>query len=162
MHCRKQLNMTADGDQGAPMDEDRLDRFVEAQAPVHARALAELKDGRKRSHWMWFVFPQLAGLGRSDTARFYAIASLAEARAFLAHPILGPRLVLCTRAVLAHRGSSAEAIFGPVDAMKFRSSMTLFEAAGAREPFGEALHLFFGGARDPATLGLLAGPGLAH
>jgi uncharacterized protein (DUF1810 family) len=154
--------MAAARDQGAAMDEDRLDRFVAAQAAAYAQALAELRAGRKRSHWMWFVFPQLAGLGRSETARFYAIASLAEARAWLAHDLLGPRLIECTRAVLAHRDSSAEAIFGPVDAMKFRSSMTLFEAAGAREPFGEALHLFFGGVRDPVTLGLLAGPGPGH
>ena len=138
------------------MDEFGLTRFVEAQAPVYAQALAELKNGRKESHWMWFVFPQLAGLGRSPMAQLYAISSLAEARAYLAHPVLGPRLVESTNAILDHRGRSAEAIFGPVDAMKLRSSLTLFEAAGTPEPFGEALHLFFGGARDPATLDLLA------
>jgi uncharacterized protein (DUF1810 family) len=130
-----------------------LDRFVKAQAGVYARALAELERGRKESHWMWFVFPQLAGLGRSETARFYAIGSAAEARAYLAHPLLGPRLGQCTEAVLAHRGRAAEAIFGAVDALKFRSSMTLFEAvAAAPEPFGEALAAFYGGARDEATL----------
>jgi uncharacterized protein (DUF1810 family) len=154
--------MTTGGDQGAAMDEDRLDRFVAAQAAVYAQALAELRAGRKRSHWMWFVFPQLAGLGRSETALLYAIGSLGEARAWLAHDLLGPRLIECTNTVLSYRDRSAEAIFGPVDAMKFRSSMTLFEAAGAREPFAEALHLFFGGARDPMTLGLLAGPGPGH
>jgi len=136
-----------------------LSRFVDAQAPVYAQVLAELRRGRKESHWMWFVFPQLAGLGRSPTARFYAIGSLAEARVYLAHPLLGPRLRDCTEAILAHRGRSAEAIFGPVDAMKLRSSMTLFEAAGGQEPFSAALHLFFGGARDDATLALLARAG---
>ena len=108
---------------------------------------------------MWFVFPQLAGLGRSPTARFYAIVSLAEARAYLAHALLGPRLVESTEAVLAHRGRSAEAIFGAIDAIKLRSSLTLFEAAGGPEPFAEALHLFFGGVRDPATFDLLASGG---
>ena len=142
------------------MYEFDLARFVVAQAPVYARALAELKRGRKESHWMWFVFPQLAGLGHSPMARLYAIGSLAEARAYLAHPVLGPRLLECTHAILAHRGRGAEAIFGPVDAMKLRSSMTLFEAAGAQEVFGEALHLFFGSERDRATLDLLAQPGV--
>jgi uncharacterized protein (DUF1810 family) len=99
--------------------------------------------------------PPAGGLGRSPTARRYAIGSLAEARAYLAHPLLGPRLAECTKAALAHRERDVEAIFGPVDATKLRSSMTLFEAAGAQEPFGEALHLFFGGARDAATLALL-------
>ena len=141
-------------------DEFHLDRFVEAQAPVHARALAELRRGRKQSHWMWFVFPQLAGLGRSETARRYAIASLEEARAYLAHPLLGPRLRDGTQAVLAHCELAAEAIFGAVDAMKFRSSMTLFEAAARDEDiFAGALDCFFGGARDPMTLRLLAGGG---
>jgi uncharacterized protein (DUF1810 family) len=138
------------------VDEFGLARFVEAQAPVYAAALAELKRGRKESHWMWFVFPQLAGLGRSAMAQYYAIGSLAEARAYLGHPLLGPRLIECTEAIIAHRDLTAEAIFGPVDAMKLRSSLTLFEAAGAPEPFGAALHLFFGGVRDAATLGLLA------
>jgi uncharacterized protein (DUF1810 family) len=135
-----------------------LSRFVEAQAPVYAEALAELKRGHKESHWMWFVFPQLAGLGRSPMAQHYAIGSLAEARAYLAHQLLGQRLIECTQAILAHRHLTAEAIFGPVDAIKLRSSLTLFEAAGAQEPFDAALHLFFGGARDPATLALLGGP----
>lgn len=109
---------------------------------------------------MWFVFPQLAGLGRSPTARFYALHSLEEARLYLAHDLLGPRLAECTQAVLGQCALGAEAIFGPVDAVKFRSSMTLFEAAsGSARPFGEALDTFFDGIRDPATLALLASSG---
>lgn len=134
-----------------------LSRFLAAQQDVHAVALAELKAGRKRTHWMWFVFPQIAGLGRSETARFYALASAAEARAYLDHPVLGARLRDCTAAVLAHRDADAETIFGPVDALKFRSSMTLFEAvADDAAPFAEALETFYGGARDPATLAILS------
>jgi uncharacterized protein (DUF1810 family) len=135
-----------------------LERFVAAQDGVYPQALAELRGGRKHGHWMWFVFPQLAGLGRSATARFYAIASAAEARAYLAHPLLGPRLAECARALLAHRARRAEAILGPIDAMKLRSSMTLFEAvAGDPAPFAAVLDAFFGGERDAATLGLLDG-----
>jgi uncharacterized protein (DUF1810 family) len=137
-----------------------LERFVAAQDGVYSQALAELRGGRKESHWMWFVFPQLAGLGRSPTAVFYAIESLAEARSYLADDLLGPRLAECTAAVLAHRGLAAEAIFGTVDAIKFRSSMTLFEAArGDAALFAAALDAFYGGARDPATLALLDGTG---
>ena len=111
---------------------------------------------------MWFVFPQLAGLGRSATARLYAIASAGEARAYLAHPLLGPRLGLCAEALLAHRGQGAETILGPVDAIKLRSSMTLFEAvADDPAPFAAVLHAFYGDARDPATLRLLAAGGEA-
>jgi len=133
-----------------------LDRFVAAQEPVYATALAELRAGRKQTHWMWFVFPQLAALGRSGTAKYYGLASAAEARAYRAHPLLGPRLVQCTDAVLDHSGRSPEAIFGSVDAMKFRSSMTLFETvAEPADPFGKAVDLFYGGARDPLTLELL-------
>jgi uncharacterized protein (DUF1810 family) len=140
------------------MEEEDLARFVAAQEGTYAQALAELKAGRKQSHWMWFVFPQLAGLGRSPTAIFYAIASLAEARAYLAHSLLGPRLLACTAAVLAHRGRSAEAIFGVVDAMKLKSSMTLFEAAADDPaPFAAVLDAFFDGTRDAATLDLLRG-----
>ncbi len=148
-------------DQGPEKPDDfNLGRFVDAQAPVYARALAELRRGYKESHWMWFVFPQLAGLGRSGTALLYAIGSLAEARAYLAHPTLGPRLIECTQALLAHRDRGAEAIFGPVDAMKLRSSMTLFEAAGDDAgTFVEALDSFFGGARDAVTLRLLEADG---
>jgi uncharacterized protein (DUF1810 family) len=140
------------------MPRHNLDRFVTAQADTYDQARAELKAGRKQSHWMWFVFPQIAGLGRSPTAIFYAIASAAEARSYLVHPLLGARLVECTSAVLAHRGASAEAIFGGVDAMKLRSSMTLFEAvAGDPVPFASVLDAFFDAERDPATLNLLDG-----
>jgi uncharacterized protein (DUF1810 family) len=135
-----------------------LERFVAAQAGIHGQALAELRRGRKQSHWMWFVFPQIAGLGRSEMARTYAIGSLAEARSYLDHPLLGPRLRECTAAVLAHADARADAIFGPVDAVKFRSSMTLFEAAAdedERTPFSDALDAFFSGERDPATMACL-------
>jgi uncharacterized protein (DUF1810 family) len=134
-----------------------LERFVTAQAPVYAQALAELERGRKESHWMWFVFPQLAGLGQSAMSRHYGLASAHEARLYLAHPVLGGRLLECTGAVLRHRGAPADGVFGSVDALKFRSSMTLFDAvAGAAAPsFGEALGAFYGGERDPATLRLL-------
>ena len=140
------------------MAEFDLDRFVAAQAEIYGQALAELRAGRKQSHWMWFVFPQIAGLGHSPTALFYAIASAAEARAYLAHPLLGARLAECIEAILGHRGESAEAIFGPVDAMKLRSSMTLFEAVAADPaPFASVLDAFFDAERDPATLKLLDG-----
>lgn len=133
-----------------------LARFVEAQEGVYEEALAELKRGRKTSHWMWFVFPQIAGLGASPTARFYAIASADEAHAYLAHPLLGARLGECAETILAHRGASAEAILGPIDAMKLRSSMTLFEAmADDPTPFAAVLVAFYDGERDPATLRLL-------
>jgi uncharacterized protein (DUF1810 family) len=136
-----------------------LDRFVTAQQRVYAQALTELRRGRKESHWMWFVFPQLAGLGRSETARRYAIASAAEARAYLAHPLLGPRLGECAGAVLGCPERSADAIFGVVDAMKLKSSMTLFAAvADDPAPFAAALlDAYFDGERDPATLALLDG-----
>jgi uncharacterized protein (DUF1810 family) len=138
-------------------DPHDLERFVAAQSGVYAQALAELEAGRKESHWMWFIFPQIAGLGRSGTARLYAIASRAEAAAYHSHPLLGRRLVECTNAVLRHAGTPAHIIFGPVDAMKFHSSMTLFEVvAGAADPrFAEALATFFGGEPDPATVELL-------
>jgi uncharacterized protein (DUF1810 family) len=135
-----------------------LDRFVAAQEGIYPQALAELRRGRKESHWMWFVFPQIAGLGRSETARFYALGGAVEARAYLAHPSLGPRLRESAEALLAHRGRSAEAMLGPVDAIKLRSSMTLFEAvADDPAPFAAVLDRFFAGARDPATLGLIDG-----
>ncbi|HEV2815864.1 MAG TPA: DUF1810 domain-containing protein [Allosphingosinicella sp.] len=135
-----------------------LERFVTAQEGVYPRALAELRQGRKQSHWMWFVFPQLAGLGRSETARFYAIQSAAEARAYLAHRLLGPRLVECAEALLAQEERRPEAILGPVDAIKLRSSMTLFEAvADDPAPFAAVLDAFFAAGRDPATLRLLDG-----
>ena len=133
-----------------------LQRFVVAQAPVIERVRAELVAGRKQSHWMWFVFPQLAGLGNSAMAQRYAIASLAQARAYLAHPILGARLLECTTLVLALGGRSAHAIFGSPDDLKFRSCMTLFAEAAPNQPvFAAALAKYFAGAPDAATLELL-------
>jgi uncharacterized protein (DUF1810 family) len=135
---------------------DVLARFVEAQAPVFGSALRELRDGRKRTHWMWFVFPQLRGLGRSAMADRYAIADLGEARAYLAHPLLGPRLAECTQAMLAHAGTRPGAILGSPDDLKFVSCMTLFDAAGGpKDLFERALQAFNGGVADPATLRLL-------
>ena len=135
---------------------DRLARFLEAQQGVYEQALTELRAGRKRSHWMWFIFPQLKGLGSSPTSIFYGLDSVEDARLYLDHDLLGPRLRECVGALLVHRGESAEAILGAIDAMKLRSSMTLFEAAGGeREPFGQCLADFFAGERDPATLRLL-------
>ena len=130
-----------------------LERFVAAQAPIYQQVLGELRAGAKRSHWMWFVFPQIPGLGRSPTAQFYAIRDLTEAREYLADETLGPRHRECTDTVIGWTGrKSAEAIFGPVDAVKFCSSMTLFEAAGGSEPFSQALDGFYRGGRDAATL----------
>ena len=133
-----------------------LQRFASAQAGIYEIALGELKAGRKRSHWMWFVFPQVAGLGFSPMAQRYAIGSLAEARAYLAHELLGPRLRACTAAVNA-AGGTAHEIFGAPDDLKFRSSMTLFREAAPGEPvFHAALDQYFGGEPDPATLAILA------
>jgi uncharacterized protein (DUF1810 family) len=134
-----------------------LARFVTAQAPVFDTALAELKSGRKRSHWMWFVFPQLRGLGQSAMARFYGIGSIEEARAYLADPVLGSRLKLCTEAVLATTGRSLREIFGSPDDMKFASSMTLFSRASAGEGslFRQALDRYCDGRLDPRTEDLL-------
>jgi len=130
-----------------------LGRFVAAQEGIYPRALAELQAGEKRSHWMWFIFPQIAGLGLSPMARRYAIRSLDEGRAYLGHPLLGPRLRACTAAVNALSGRSANAIFGTPDDVKFRSSMTLFAAAAPEEPcFAEALAHYFAGSPDPLTL----------
>ena len=140
-------------------DADRhdLERFVAAQEPVFATALAELQVGRKRTHWMWFIFPQLRGLGRSPTATFYGIASLDEARAYLAHKLLGPRLARCTDAVLAVEGRTVHEIFGSPDDMKFHSSMTLFAVAAGDKarPYRDALNRCFRGTPDPQTLKLL-------
>jgi uncharacterized protein (DUF1810 family) len=130
-----------------------LDRFVAAQdsGGTYARALAELRAGRKTGHWMWFVFPQIAGLGHSTMAQAYAISDLAEAQAYLGHPVLGPRLRECTEAVGAHDGRSAEQIMGGVDAMKLRSSLTLFARADPDEPlFTRVLEKYFAGP-DPQT-----------
>jgi uncharacterized protein (DUF1810 family) len=132
-----------------------LERFVAAQdaGGTYDQALAELRAGRKTSHWMWFIFPQIAGLGRSGMAQRYAIASLDEARAYLAHPVLGPRLRESAAALPDHSGTNAEAILGAIDAMKLRSSMTLFARAAPDEPvFADVLERYFGGMADEETL----------
>lgn len=134
-----------------------LERFVDAQASVFEVAVAELTAGHKRSHWMWFIFPQLRGLGHSPTAQFYAIASLDEARAYHAHPLLGPRLERCTATVLKSRARSLNELFGSPDDLKFRSCMTLFEIAVPEVPlFAQALDRWCSGERDDRTLDLLA------
>jgi uncharacterized protein (DUF1810 family) len=135
-----------------------LERFVAAQdqGGTYDAAVAELRAGRKRSHWMWFVFPQIAGLGQSPISRRYAISSLEEAKAYLAHPVLGPRLIECAAILTGLRLRSAEDVFGGVDAMKLRSSVTLFARADPTNPvFGEVLDAYFGGAADATTLRLL-------
>ena len=132
-----------------------LERFVKAQDPVLEEALLELRRGRKQGHWMWFIFPQMKGLGSSAMAQQYAISSRAEAEAYLAHAILGPRLIECTQAVNAVEGRSAEEIFGYVDAMKFRSSMTLFREVSSEGLFDQALKKYFAGEPDARTLQLL-------
>lgn len=134
-----------------------LARFVTAQDPLMPQVLEELGAGRKRSHWMWFIFPQLAALGQSQMSRFYGIASIEEARAYLGHPVLGPRLVDCTRLVNHVDGHSAHAIFGSPDDMKFRSSMTLFDAVRPQAEFRVALDRFYAGDPDPRSLALLRG-----
>lgn len=134
-----------------------LEKFVAAQDSVWPRVTAELTAGHKLSHWMWFVFPQIAGLGMSATSRKYAIPNIGAARAYLKHPTLGSRLDEATRLVLRHTPKSAEQIFGSIDAVKFRSSMTLFEAAGGLPIFADALAAFHGGERDQKTLAILAG-----
>jgi len=135
-------------------DPYQLDRFVAAQDDGSYRAaVAELRAGRKTSHWMWFIFPQVAGLGRSATAQHFAISSVDEARAYLRHPVLGPRLRECTALLAALDGKSADQILGSVDAMKLRSSLTLFMAAAPDEPlFRDVLATYFGGAADQLTL----------
>lgn len=143
---------------------DDVARFVTAQEGVYPLALSELRSGAKRSHWMWFIFPQIAGLGRSDMARRYAIAGLDEADAYLAHPTLGPRLAEATHALLAWAGRrTPQDILGEIDATKFRSSMTLFEAAGGdrrfANVFSRALDELCGGLRDARTLALMAACG---
>ena len=138
---------------GADFD---LQRFVDAQATVHAQALAEIRAGRKRSHWMWFIFPQIDGLGSSPTARRYAIKGQTEAAAYLEHPVLGARLVECAEAALAVDGRSATQIFGQPDDVKLRSSATLFAAvAPAGSAFERVIDKYFGGEPDPRTLDLL-------
>lgn len=130
-----------------------LDRFVKAQEPVFERVLAELRAGEKTSHWMWFVFPQIRGLGHSPTAQRFAIASRAEAEAYLSHPVLGPRLRECARLVNEIEGRAIEEILGYPDCLKLRSSMTLFaHATEDNRVFLEALRKYFGGEEDPLTL----------
>ena len=139
-------------------DPHQLERFVKAQDAdgTYGRALAELRAGRKRGHWMWFVFPQIAGLGKSEISRRYAIASQAEAVAFLQHPRLGPRLIECARVLNQSRALSATEIFGPVDARKLQSCMTLFMRAAPGEPvFGNILERYFAGVPDRNTDRLL-------
>lgn len=133
-----------------------LCRFVEAQSRVYDSALAEIRMGRKRTHWMWYIFPQLRGLGTSDVAAFYAISGINEARAYLAHPILGARLIECTLAMCDGKETNSQKILGKIDAIKFRSSMTLFERADERKLyFVNALQIFFSGVRDCRTLDAL-------
>lgn len=145
---------TGPGPAGDPFG---LQRFVDAQNPLYAQVRAELRAGAKSSHWMWFVFPQLAGLGRSATARYFGIASRAEGAAYWRHPVLGARLEECTGLVLAVQGRSAHQIFGAPDDLKFCSSMTLFDQLVPDEPaFAQALVRYFGGRRDARTLELLA------
>jgi uncharacterized protein (DUF1810 family) len=137
-------------------DPFNLERFVAAQAPVYERVRRELRAGWKESHWMWFIFPQIAGLGQSAMSIRFAIASLAEASAYLAHPVLGPRLRECTGIVAGLEGRTPRQIFGPVDEMKFRSSMTLFASAQPDEDvFQRCLDKYFAGSQDPATLAKL-------
>ena len=135
----------------------RFQHFVEAQNSVISAALDELRAGRKQTHWMWFVFPQHVGLGRSGMAKRFGLGSLEEAREYLANPILGGRLVVCIEVVLVYRTKSAREIFGTPDDLKFRSCMTLFAIAAPQQPiFQIALNEFFAGERDPLTVGLLA------
>ncbi len=130
-----------------------LERFVAAQDPVYIQVRSELRQGRKEGHWMWFVFPQLRGLGSSWMAERFGISSRGEAQAYLAHPVLGPRLIECTQLVNAIEGRSTTQIFGSIDSLKFRSSMTLFaEVTPQNSVFHEALHKYFGGIPDRLTL----------
>ena len=137
-------------------DPFNLDRFVQAQEDDYEQALAEIRSGRKRSHWMWYIFPQIDGLGFSSTSRRYAIKSVAEAEAYLSHPVLGPRLVGCAEAVLSVEGRSALEIFGSPDEMKLRSCATLFASvAPAGSVFDRLIDKYFQGRRDDKTLRLL-------
>jgi uncharacterized protein (DUF1810 family) len=134
----------------------RLERFIDAQAPIYAQALGELRGGQKQSHWIWFIFPQIAGLGRSPMSRAYAIQSLDEARDYLAHPVLGSRLRECCQALMNLRDKSACDIFGSIDAIKLRSCLTLFAEANPKEVlFCNLLEKYFEGDPDEATLEIL-------
>ena len=142
-----------------PDDPHDLKRFLSAQEGVYERALAELTRGQKRTHWMWYIFPQFDGLGYSPTAKRYSIKSIEEARQYLNHPLLGKRLLECTEAVIALKGGSLSEIFGHPDDMKFKSSMTLFEKiAGSGSVFSSALDRYCHGERDATTLRLLENP----
>jgi uncharacterized protein (DUF1810 family) len=135
-----------------------LDRFASAQLGIYDGAVGELLRARKTGHWMWFIFPQIAGLGRSEMSRRYGIGSLGEAQAYLAHPVLGPRLRECAAALLSVSGRSAEEILGQIDAVKLRSSMTLFHRAAPDEAvFREVLERYYSGVPDPATDAILGG-----
>jgi uncharacterized protein (DUF1810 family) len=133
-------------------DPFRLQRFIDAQAPIYFEVQGELRRGRKHSHWMWFIFPQVSGLGVSPTAQYYAIASRDEAKAYLAHPQLGQRLDECTRLVLAVADKTAHEIFGSPDDLKFKSSMTLFDTVAPGSLYADALARFYSGSRDERTL----------
>ena len=138
------------------MKVDPLQRFLDAQNPIYAEVLAELSAGRKASHWMWFVFPQHVALGSSDRAKRYGLYGVERAREFLAHPVLGQRLLQCCALMKEHANRSAVAILGEVDALKFRSCLTLFANAAPTEPiFTELLELFYSGQPDPLTLNLI-------
>ena len=142
----------------APADPYDLQRFVDAQRPVIDTVMAELRAGRKRTHWMWFVFPQLVGLGRSDMAQRYAIRDQDMATAYLAHPVLGPRLVAAAKAVHDLEGTTAHAVFGDPDTMKLHSSLTLFARVPSADPvFRACMKKYFNGKEDTATLSLLQG-----
>lgn len=144
-------------------DPHDLARFVTAQEGIYEDALAEIRRGHKESHWMWFVFPQVAGLGVSPTAQYYAIGSLAEARAYLAHPVLGPRLTACADAVLGVEGRTAHEIFGSPDDLKLRSSMTLFaQVAPGDSVFRRVLTRYYAGKPDQRTLELLGPASRSH
>jgi uncharacterized protein (DUF1810 family) len=133
-----------------------LQRFVDAQEHIYGTVVQELRRGRKTGHWIWFIFPQITGLGRSATSQKFAIATLEEAREYLDHPVLGARLRECTELALAVEGRTADEIFGPLDAMKVRSSMTLFHRAAPEEPlFVQVLDRYYGGVADGATDALL-------
>ena len=137
-------------------ESNNLERFVAAQENVYETVLAELRSGMKQTHWMWFIFPQIEGLGHSPTSRYYSIKSREEARQYLSHPVLGPRLLECAAAVMGIDGRSASEIFGSPDDLKLRSSMTLFESVAEGQPvFAHVLDEYFEGARDQRTLFLL-------
>ena len=141
----------------AASDPFNLIRFIEAQSQDYEQALSELRGGQKYGHWIWYILPQMRGLGVSSTSAYYGIGSLDEAKAYLGHPVLGPRLRECVEMVATHKGSSAERIFGSLDALKFRSCLTLFAAVeGGSSVFTQALGQFFGDQRDQRTLELLA------